>query len=1128
MHKVISIPTALLAALLLSSCASSERMLRMSGAIGTYEKPKKERISSYRPSPGPRRTADELQGFDQSLINLWPFFFRNADYYSALWPMIDRDPYGFAIRPFYNQEGDEHSVLFPLAAWNSASGAGWAANAYWRKGMFGIAPLLHYSAGARFCYYGPFWAKGDNMGFFPVAAGGKGWGQFANCWWKTGRDGAKFSFTMFPITSFSPTGGYFANSQWRYDGDGQLKSLIVLPLAAWRREGGNHMLLWYGNRDKEGRFTTWGVAPGLLHFGERFNLATLAWWEKNAQGEVEKGGVFPFAGWSRTGFNYALLWYGDRDEEGQWNYWGVAPGLMTSNKNFTRVLTAWWSGDDQGELTGGGFFPLAKFHRNGFNYALLWYGDRAGEGKWNYWGIAPGLLHCDENFYLATLAWWEKNARNELERGGVFPFAKWQREGFNYTLLWYGDRTREGRWNYWGVAPGLLHFGEKFNLAFPVWWSRDDQGELKDGGLFPLVEFNRKSSSTLLPLPLVRYTSLRDHSVFPLYGIFDDGDVFVSPLGGWSRKPDTSTMSFLGPLYWSKRKTSIGNLKSDEFTLAALLAYRSREEKYHLPVYGLDSHSTSKEYYDARKPLIWRQLDRLGIPERPETPKEFRKLQETIDAKRELEVTESLGVVPLFSQKSSPDKNEFSLGLRLISHYGKTDNKTEFSLFTPLIFLKQRERDTRDGEYESDSWHALLLFGGKKAVRPPEKQDRWLRELDSIGLRFNAQSAYDTFLRIRAGFLLRKLGVETPLPDYVCDSNSMREFTGEIRKKLRAGAETETSLSLFPLFFQAKDAKKDVTVLYPLLSGYDRNGWLSFPLLSGCMREGRELKTAIVLPLYQKSEFGADADAAVLEHDALKGTAPKHCFSGESTRFLLFQQNRLDYRTPATPGEAAALTRIFSLVKSWEETAALLAESDLETREFHTALSTARPDFATRQAVDEQWPRITRKVPFYGEVSQMRNLWESNDRLHRQVADCRKKLAKALGELGKSYPAPESLEDARALARTLNAEAVKTTELRSFSSPLWSRVTVGPDSHWQTLLFLADGERHDDTGSERISVLKFFYRYQRAGSRSDTLIFPFISLRREKDDYQFNFLHRVFSTYRKGGQTGGHILYIPF
>ena len=139
------------ACLLLCGCASSERMARLSGGVvQKHSAPRQERLRSVRFRKGSaaqvRQGPPERLNFsERSLINVWPFFFRSDDYFSALWPVFDYDPYGMALRPFYNQEGDDRSILFPLSSWNTASGDGWAALFYWDPDFVGFAPLFHQS-----------------------------------------------------------------------------------------------------------------------------------------------------------------------------------------------------------------------------------------------------------------------------------------------------------------------------------------------------------------------------------------------------------------------------------------------------------------------------------------------------------------------------------------------------------------------------------------------------------------------------------------------------------------------------------------------------------------------------------------------------------------------------------------------------------------------------------------------------------------------------------------------------------------------------------------------------------------------------------------------------------------------
>ena len=155
--------------LLIAGCASTDRMVRMSGGVfDEYSAPKSSRLRSQKYQKVSKELSSinhgnkvQVAGMNDTLINIWPFFFRSNEYWSALWPLVDKDPYGFAFRPFYNQEGDDYSILFPLSAWNPAERSGWVTLFAWSPNGFGFIPLTwqwkhQYSGGA---YYTPllFW-----------------------------------------------------------------------------------------------------------------------------------------------------------------------------------------------------------------------------------------------------------------------------------------------------------------------------------------------------------------------------------------------------------------------------------------------------------------------------------------------------------------------------------------------------------------------------------------------------------------------------------------------------------------------------------------------------------------------------------------------------------------------------------------------------------------------------------------------------------------------------------------------------------------------------------------------------------------------------------------------------------
>ena len=148
-----------LIAILGAGCASSERMNRMSGGVfQEYSAPKNYRIRSQKFQAKTRALEKagkvDVGNVEGAPVNVWPFFFSSDHYTSVLWPFIDWDRYGFAVRPFYNQEGDEHAVLFPLSAWNPVNGDGWVLFAAWNKHGFGFIPFCwQYRDNDLFWYY---------------------------------------------------------------------------------------------------------------------------------------------------------------------------------------------------------------------------------------------------------------------------------------------------------------------------------------------------------------------------------------------------------------------------------------------------------------------------------------------------------------------------------------------------------------------------------------------------------------------------------------------------------------------------------------------------------------------------------------------------------------------------------------------------------------------------------------------------------------------------------------------------------------------------------------------------------------------------------------------------------------
>ncbi|MDD3117978.1 MAG: hypothetical protein PHQ27_02245 [Victivallales bacterium] len=155
MRKGLIVGAAVIIAVCLCSCVSSERMMR---------------VSPLNQQP--------VTPFDRQAINFWPGYYGHAGAGAILWPMVDWDQNGFAVRPFFLRDNHEYAVLFPLCAWNPANGDGWILPVYWDNDAYGMAPLFH--VGPEFSYFGPVWRfpASGKFGFFPLYRqnnAGNGW-----------------------------------------------------------------------------------------------------------------------------------------------------------------------------------------------------------------------------------------------------------------------------------------------------------------------------------------------------------------------------------------------------------------------------------------------------------------------------------------------------------------------------------------------------------------------------------------------------------------------------------------------------------------------------------------------------------------------------------------------------------------------------------------------------------------------------------------------------------------------------------------------------------------------------------------------------------------------------------------
>jgi len=381
---------ALLAAALVSGCASSERMNRLSYDSDSYSAPKSARIAGGKFDDAVISLRTPV-GLKDRQVNIWPFCTVNSRYVSILWPFIDWDDFGMAVRPFYNQEGNDCSILFPLSSWNTQDGDGWALIAYWSKYNYGMFPLFHVGKDPGALWFaGPIIGGGKRFGILPLFFVGSEFRSVGPLWWV--KDDMKETM---PEKQFLPFSCGVFPLFWKFGDSHSLFPLylktgdtFISPLLWMEKDlddegdlvwaDGQYMFLGYWRNDwkRHGFFPFYNVNT---EDDDAFNHVLLWWWDHNdpdcgffpfAWFDKDGGFVFPLGGWENKSAthmdgteenwsegNILLLGYWDRTA------WGVFPFFRGSSapEDMKYVGPAWWAYDeDEREY---GFFPFFRVER---------------------------------------------------------------------------------------------------------------------------------------------------------------------------------------------------------------------------------------------------------------------------------------------------------------------------------------------------------------------------------------------------------------------------------------------------------------------------------------------------------------------------------------------------------------------------------------------------------------------------------------------------------------------------------------------------------------------------------------------------------------------------------------------
>ena len=212
MRIKVVLPVVLVLMLSLSGCVSGRRLVRNS-PIGSSGK------------------------FYRDGVNLWPLYYQEGTRKSIMFPLVDMDERGFAVRPFYHKDRDEHGILWPLIAFNPVNGDGWAGPLFWSRNSTGLLPLF-YKGNDHLWVFPASWYTPKSCAVLPLFYKSKDTLWLLNVW-KDKEDLLVFPFFGKGKEWFMALNYFHLNNEKEYFG-------MVLPLGYYnygRKRKSSHLLL---------------------------------------------------------------------------------------------------------------------------------------------------------------------------------------------------------------------------------------------------------------------------------------------------------------------------------------------------------------------------------------------------------------------------------------------------------------------------------------------------------------------------------------------------------------------------------------------------------------------------------------------------------------------------------------------------------------------------------------------------------------------------------------------------------------------------------------------------------------------------------------------------------------------
>ena len=664
----------------------------------------------------------------------------------------------------------------------------------------------------------------------------------------------------------------------------------------------------------------------------------------------------------------------------------------------------------------------------------------------------------------------------------IWPF--FFRSDDYYSALWpFFD------YDPYGIAlrPFFNKEGDDYSILFPLsaWntaakdgWAGFLYWEKDRVGFFPLADFMLKK---------------------------DRGAVYCTPLfiRSWSRNAS---------LNWFARE------KESSFTSLALAYFQKSLEVDTSQYSYLYPHNP--DYPQYLKELLAYKLYGTGIPV-PRNKKELAAYRKKVFADCPLIVNRYYGFVPMFFVWNKKYHSGFNIA-GLLLHYSKRENRSEMASLFHLLYSYEYERNAFSTFTSRERWviPPLLSYGGYKEYPRDTPRRR-----DALAFQHLADRTREPFGKnLPEMKQLYKRLTGKDMPSVICNYALARDWVNEFISKEKWIVETERFGGFLPLFCFYSGRNSFFWTMPALLtfSNVHKEGsfFLSLPLLTFWNSNARESvrSTAWRIGYYNKIRRAERMNHPVFDRDTYwTDSYQQHRFEDTYALCGLFYHGR----------DGFSIAKEGLDPKKIEE----VRKQSFELKRRFSFLRNTEKSLVRRTERNQKWQVKSR-------LDELKKMVDSEEiRIEKEKFDKLEKEFSAKLDLWIKNAAAFGVRFDRTTLEEKNFNAAledfleKTTDIRyseDFGSGIFFRkeIAENKDYKWHIAAYLASGSKQGEC--EKTQILHFLYRSSKDKEREEKIIFPFITIRKNKDYSSRSFLWRLWETHESPAGKGGYIFFIPW